>query len=105
MDDAELLDLIATAIVDGTDMDCTARDQAASVLRALRENGVFRAEWDAAIETAVAILQDDINNLLSWTNAEPAGSKDRHLLVAESRSQKRLMDAIRAIPYRAEAPK
>ena len=53
MNDAELLDLIATAIVDGTDMDCTARDQAASVLRALRENGVFRAEWDAAIEAAV----------------------------------------------------
>ncbi len=40
MNDTELLDLIATAIVDGTDMDCTARDQAASVLRALREEGL-----------------------------------------------------------------
>ncbi len=49
MDDTELLDLIATAIVDGTDMDCTARDQAESVLRALREEGVLRAEREADI--------------------------------------------------------
>jgi hypothetical protein len=41
MTDAEILEIIADGIVDGTDMDCTTADQARAVLKALREAGVL----------------------------------------------------------------
>jgi hypothetical protein len=40
MTDAEILEIIADGIVDGTDMDCTPADQARAVLKALRDAGV-----------------------------------------------------------------
>jgi hypothetical protein len=50
MTDADLIEIIADGIVDGTDMDCTPADQARAVLKALRDAGVL-PQWHP-IETA-----------------------------------------------------
>jgi hypothetical protein len=50
MTDADLIEIIADGIVDGTDMDCTTVDQARAVLKALRDAGVL-PQW-RPIETA-----------------------------------------------------
>jgi hypothetical protein len=52
MTDAELIEIIADGIVDGTDMDCTTVDQARAVLKALRDAGVFEAEWKRGRDAA-----------------------------------------------------
>jgi hypothetical protein len=52
MTDAEILEIIADGIVDGTDMDCTTADQARAVLKALRDAGVFEEEYLRGIRRA-----------------------------------------------------
>jgi hypothetical protein len=70
MTDAEILEIIADGIVDGTDMDCTPADQARAVLKALRDAGVLQ-EWQP-IETAP-------NHVLHvrgvWVNSAATGNR------------------------------
>lgn len=50
MTDQEIIEIISEGIVDGTDMDCTVKDQARAVLKALRDAGAL-SQWQP-IETA-----------------------------------------------------
>jgi hypothetical protein len=102
MTDEAIIDAIKEGLLDGNDLDATDQSRAEAVLRALRANGVFRAEWEAGQNAAAAECDrmresyrrslslypedDQMHRLVRWSGATAAlcAENIRALVYAEA---------------------
>lgn len=90
MTDQDIIEIIVQGIVDGTDMGCTPMDQARAVLKALRDEGVFKAEWERGRDAAAEMCE---NAASIWSVSHSP------ILAARVTSAKVLVDAIGALEW------